>query len=149
MTDIQFYHLFQSLERFLPKLLEKSLQGGFRTRVKLASSDQAEAMNGLLWTYSPDSFLPHGTAKDGYSEAQPIYLTAAHDDPNQADMVIVTDGTALEKDDVVKRLLDIVDGNDEQAVAQACARQQRYQEKGHNVTYVRQMPNGTWEKQPL
>jgi DNA polymerase IIIc chi subunit len=29
------------------------------------SGERAEALAAHLWTYKPDNFLPHGTAKDG------------------------------------------------------------------------------------
>ena len=148
MTDIQFYHLTStSFDRALPKLLEKALQGGFRALVLMASEEKAEAMSNTLWTYDPASFLPHGTAKDGYDMQQPIYLTAQEDNPNQADLLVVTDGSVLELDNSFKRVLDMFDGNDEAAVADARARWKKYQNAGHNVVYVKQSPTGGWEKQ--
>lgn len=145
MADIQFYHLNTPLERVLPKLLEKSYQGGFKTRVKMASEEKAEWMNGMLWTYNPDSFLPHGTSNDGDGANQPIYLTAANDNPNEANLMVVTDGSTAEMNDNVKRVLDIIDSADEQAVESARVRQQQYQAQGHAVSCVRQTATG-WEK---
>lgn len=148
MTDIQFYHLTSTpLERALPKLLEKCLQGGFTTRIKLESDEKAEWMNTLLWIYNPDSFLPHGTAKDGYSEAQPIYLTAGDDNANNADLLIVTDGSTVKPEPELKRMLDVFDGNDEAATAGARERWKHYQDQGHPVVYIKQTPSGSWEKQ--
>jgi DNA polymerase-3 subunit chi len=146
MTDIQFYYLASPLDRVLPKLLEKSLQSGFRVLVKCASGEQAEALNGLLWTYDPDSFIPHGTAKDGHSALQPVYLSAENDNPNASDLVIVTDGSQLEPAAEIKRVLDITDGNDAAAIAQAQQRLADYRAKGHAVSCVRQNASGGWEK---
>jgi DNA polymerase-3 subunit chi len=147
MTDIQFYYLSAPLERVLPKLLEKSLAGGFRARVKFASEEKAENMNTLLWTYNPDAFLPHGTAKDGYGEQQPVYLTAADDNPNRADLIVITDGSKIEEDAGVKRVLDLVESADEAALGSADERQRAYAAQGHSVSCVRQTASGGWEKQ--
>jgi DNA polymerase-3 subunit chi len=147
MTDIQFYHLSAPLERVLPKLLEKSLAGGFRAVVKLPSEEKAENMSALLWTYDPDSFLPHGTAKDGQSEQQPVFLTATDENPNHADLMIVTDGTEPDTGQTIKRVLDLVDGNDAEQVSKAQERQRKYAAAGHNVSCIRQTASGGWEKQ--
>ncbi|MDP6884241.1 MAG: DNA polymerase III subunit chi, partial [Rhodospirillales bacterium] len=75
MTDIAFYHLQRSaLESALPKLLEKTLEAGERAVVMAGSEDRVEALNGVLWTYHQDSWLPHGSARDGHAEAQPVWL---------------------------------------------------------------------------
>jgi DNA polymerase-3 subunit chi len=146
MTAIQFYHLTSPLERVLPKLLEKSLSSGFRALVKLGSEEKAESLSTYLWTHNPDSFLPHGTKKDGNAEAQPIYLTAAEENPNGASLVIITDGSEIEADASLKRVLDIVDARNEAVMQEARARQNKYQAEGLNVSCVRQTASGGWEK---
>jgi very-short-patch-repair endonuclease/DNA polymerase IIIc chi subunit len=75
MTTIQFYHLLSTpLERALPKLLEKAFAGGFKTLLVADSDEHIEQLNQLLWTYDPNSFLPHGSVADGQAERQPILL---------------------------------------------------------------------------
>ena len=66
MSEIRFYHLQRaSLEDTLPVILERAYGRGDRILVMTGSSERAEALAAHLWTYKPDSFLPHGTAKDG------------------------------------------------------------------------------------
>ncbi len=75
--EVLFYHLErQPLERALPALLEKTLAKGWRAVVQAASEERLAALDLALWTYADDSFLPHGTAKTGSADAQPVYLTA-------------------------------------------------------------------------
>ena len=148
MTDIQFYFLAMPLDRMLPKLLEKAFAGGMKTRVKFASEEKAELMNTLLWTYDPDSFLPHGTKKDGNGALQPIYLTASNDNPNAASLVIVTDGSEISADAPPQRAFDIVEAHDEAAMNAAQSRLGQYRQQGHAVSCVRQTPSGAWEKLP-
>ncbi len=75
-AEVLFYHLErQPLERVLPSLLEKMLERGWRAVVQSASRERLEALDLALWTYTDESFLPHGTARDGSAEATPIFLT--------------------------------------------------------------------------
>ena len=95
MTKISFYHLLHTpVERALPKLIEKVLESGARAVIRAGSSERAEALSGALWTYDQDSFLPHGTANDGNPDKQPIWITTEDDNPNGAEILIVTDGAA-------------------------------------------------------
>ncbi|MEO1918979.1 MAG: DNA polymerase III subunit chi, partial [Paracoccaceae bacterium] len=89
MAEVLFYHLTQTpLERTLPELLEKSLQRGWRVLVKGGDADRLAFLDGVLWTYRDDSFLPHGVAGEG-AEHQPIYLTVDDDEPNNADVLFL------------------------------------------------------------
>ena len=95
MTEISFYHLLHTpVERALPKLIEKVLESGARAVIRAGSSERAEELSGALWTYDQDSFLPHGTAHDGNPDKQPIWITTEDDNPNGAEILIVTDGAA-------------------------------------------------------
>ena len=69
---VDFYHLTASpLERVLPSIAEKVLAGGGRLLV-VAEEGLLAALDEQLWTYQPDSFLPHGRA----GENQPVLLSA-------------------------------------------------------------------------
>jgi DNA polymerase-3 subunit chi len=93
MTDVRFYHLTStSLEAALPQMLEKTLERGQRAVVIAGSEERVEALNAHLWTYKDRGFLPHGTAKDGHSEAQPVWLTESDENPNGAQVLFLTDG---------------------------------------------------------
>ena len=93
MTEINFYHLTRSsLEQALPELLDKTLARGWRAVVMAGSQERVEALTQHLWTYRADSFLPHGSKKDGRAEDQPIWLTTDDERPNKADVLFLTDG---------------------------------------------------------
>src|SRR5688500_20282356 len=75
-AEVLFYHLErQPLERVLPTLLEKTLARGWTAVVQSGSEERLQALDTALWTYSEESFLPHGTKKDRHPAMQPIYLT--------------------------------------------------------------------------
>jgi DNA polymerase-3 subunit chi len=146
-TEVYFYHLEQrTLEEVLPTLLERSLERGWRVAVQAASEERVEALNTLLWTYREESFLPHGTARDGSPEAHPIYLTAGDDNPNGARVRFLVDGAALADPSPYARVVCIFDGRDEAAVAQARADWQAAKAKGYAVSYWQQGEGGRWQK---
>lgn len=147
MTEIAFYHLTTTpLESALPKLLEKSSSAGFRAVVVVESDARVEALNQLLWTYDPASFLPHGSAADPFPEQQPIYITANAEAPNHPDLLVVTDNSELEISSKLKKVLDIFDGQDSDALDKARTRWKHYKALGHTVTYYKQTERGSWEK---
>ena len=144
MTTIQFYHLTATpLERALPKLLEKCVSGGFVTQVIAGSDDQVEHLNQLLWTYDPNSFLPHGSAKDGYVSQQPVLLATQVEAENPASILVVTDGSTPEVDRF-ERVLDMFDGSNPQAVEDARKRWAHYKSAGLSLTYMQQTEQGGW-----
>ncbi len=147
MTDIAFYHLQRSpLDHVLPRLLEKTLAAGKRAVVLAGSEDRVESLAMTLWTYHPDSWLPHGTAKDGEAEHQPIWLSPRDENPNGATFLFLTDGMDCDAIDAFERCFDLFDGNDEDALAAARRRWTERKESGHSVTYWQQTEQGGWEQ---
>ena len=146
-TEVYFYHLeSRTLEEVLPTLLERSLERGWRAAVQAASEERVEALDTLLWTYREESFLAHGTARDGAPELQPIYLTAGEDNPNGAEVRFLVDGAELEDAEAYARIVFVFDGRDEDAVAQARAAWQKAKADGYHVSYWQQDPHGRWQQ---
>jgi DNA polymerase-3 subunit chi len=146
-TEVYFYHLeLQSLADALPKLLERSLERGWRAAVQASSEERVEALDTLLWTYRDESFLPHGTARDGRASEHPIYLTAGDDNPNAAQVRFLVDGATLADASPYVRVAYIFDGRDEAAVRSARAAWQEAEMRGDAVSYWQQDENGRWQK---
>jgi DNA polymerase-3 subunit chi len=147
MTEVSFYHLLTTpLDVALPKLLERVLGLGLRAVVINPSPQRVESLNNALWTYDPASFLPHGSSVDGYPAEQPIWLTHQDENPNGAQVVVVTDGASVGDLGRYVRCLDIFNGGDDEAVAAARARYRAALDLGHSLTYYRQTETGGWEK---
>lgn len=145
MTEIYFYHLeSRSLEEVLPPLLERSLERGWRAVVQASSVERVAALDTLLWTYRDESFLPHGTARDGPGNLQPVYLTAEADNPNAAQVRFLVDGAELDDAAPYVRAVFIFDGRDEDAVARARAQWQAAKTQGLGVSYWQQDADGRW-----
>lgn len=147
MAEIRFYHLrATTLERALPLILEKLLALGERVVVVAGSPERVEALNATLWTYSDRSFLPHGSARDGFAEDQPIWLTTEEENPNGAEVLVLTDGATASDIGAWKSAVEIFDGGDEAAVTAARERWKAYKAAGHALTYWRQDDQGRWQK---
>lgn len=147
IPEVLFYHLErQPLERVLPSLLERTLERGWRAVVQAGSPERLEALDAALWTYRDDSFLPHGTAKDGRAEMQPVFLTTGDDSPNAAGVRFLVDGATLASFTGLVRAVYLFDGNDPDAVKQARGEWKRAKEAGCAVTYWQQSESGRWEK---
>ena len=147
MTEIRFYHLQRTrLEDTLPVMLERCYARGERELVMAGSRERVEALAAHLWTYRPESFLPHGTAKDGEAGAQPIYLTAGTENPNSAAVLILSDGATHPAIGDFRLACELFDGHDEEAVTAARQRWQAYKQAGHALTYFQQNDAGKWEE---
>lgn len=147
MTEIRFYHLTRKrLEEALPELLEKCLERGWRAVVMAASDERVEALAQHLWTYRERSFLPHGTARDGEPDAQPIWITAVDEVPNGATVLFLTDGAASASIERYDLVCELFDGRDDQAVAAARGQWRGYKAGGHSLTYYQQSLSGGWDR---
>jgi len=145
LTEIRFYHLLrQPLDEALPALLEKARERGHRIVVQAGSEERVKALDGLLWTYKPETFLAHGSARSGAAEDQPIWLTCMEERPNSADVLILIDGAGADPTPYAL-CCELFDGSDDEAVAGARQRWTEYKAAGHAITYWQQGERG-WEK---
>ena len=151
MTEIWFYQLQrQPLESVLPNLIEKSLEKGWRVAVQARSEERLDALDSWLWTYSDESFLAHGRARDGDGELQPVYLTTGLENPNGAALRLFVDGAEMAPalagpDAAYTRAVALFDGNNAEELAAARAQWKELKDLGFAVTYWQQGANGRWE----
>jgi len=147
MSEALFYHLErQPLERVLPSLVERTLERGWRATVQVGSEERLEALDTLLWTYREESFLPHGTRRDGNPGLQPVYLTTSEENPNGSHVRFLVDGAEAGDLAGYQRVVYLFDGRDEAAVAKAREQWKAAKAAGLEATYWQQSPEGRWEK---
>jgi len=147
LTEIRFYHLTRTpLERALPQLLEKAVADGTRAVVMAGSEERVEALTVALWIYADRSFLPHGNRRDGRPHLQPIWLTTVDENPNDAALLVLTDGAVSERVGQYQRCLDLFDGRDAAAVEAARRRWKSWKEAGHELIYWYQDEEGRWQQ---
>lgn len=149
MSRIDFYHLQkQTLEQVLPKLVEKAYATGKNIKIKVGNEARVEFINSLLWTYSDESFIPHGSKKDGFAKEQPIWLSSEDDNPNQAEMLFLVDGAAIGLSEIknFERIFNIFDGNVEESLQQARLFWKELSATEEEKNYFQQDENGRWNK---
>ena len=145
--QVDFYHLTVTpLERALPQIAEKVVASGGRLLIVSDSEAQRGAIDKLLWTYAPESFLPHGLESDE-GERQPIVLVAHQGNPNGATVRFLVDGVPLPSDAALyDRIVLLFDGNDAEAVEGAREHWRQAKSLGFAATYWQQSEDGRWEK---
>jgi DNA polymerase III subunit chi len=80
-----FYHLTRvPLEKALPSIAERVLANGERLAIVAEDEKLLTRIDALLWSYKPESFLPHGREGD-----QPILLTADPSATNAQNIALI------------------------------------------------------------
>ncbi len=146
MSRIDFYHLTRTtLEEVLPKLLTKAYTQGKRVLLK-TGTEKVEALNTFLWTYDEESFLPHGSRKDGFADEQPIWITDEDNNANKAQFLFLTNGTETKNAESYERIFNIFDGKNTEAVEQARRLWKEYKTADYEMHYWQQSERGGWEE---
>ncbi|WP_157220573.1 DNA polymerase III subunit chi [Flavisphingomonas formosensis] len=90
---VDFYHLAATpVERALPRIAERIVEGGGRLLVVAEERSLLARLDAHLWTYRPDSFLPHGLAGEEGEADQLVLLSNAPVPLNAARAVALVDG---------------------------------------------------------
>lgn len=152
MPEIAFYHhTRRGVDDTLPTLLEKSLARGWRVVVQATNEQRLQRLDAHLWSYRPESFLPHGTKADAASEKQPIYLTCDNDNPNGADIRFFVDGARIAPalagaSAPPQRAALLFDGANDEELANARAQWKELRELGYSLVYHQQRESGGWDE---
>ncbi len=149
MPEFRFHHLERGkLDAALSQLLEAALGEGRRVVVQAGSPEEVAALNERLWTYSDDSFLPHGAKSDGDAEMQPVYLTEEGDNPNGARVRALLSGVdvSLFFKEPYDQILILFDSRDPDALARARAQWTQVKSAGAPQSYWKEGDDGGWVK---
>jgi len=148
MTEVWFYHLERtSLDHALPELLEKTLARGWRASVRATARERVEHLDGWLWSYRDDSFLPHGVDDDPRAERQPVLITLGLENHNAANALFLIDDAEAGDVSGYERCVLLFDGRDEAAVTAARGRWSGFKAAGYEVSYWRQGETSGWRKE--
>ena len=91
--QVDFYHLTATpLDRALPQIAAKVVEGGQRLLIVSAQAEQLAGIDRLLWSYRADSFLPHAQIGAGDDTRQPILIADDVVAANAARHVALVDG---------------------------------------------------------
>ncbi len=118
--------------------------------VRAESSERADALDSLLWTYDESSFLAHAQSGEGDPKRQPVLITVADENPGGANVLFLVGGAEPPAWDSVNDLTRVVlmfDGRDADQLARARAAWKDAKAAGHDATYWKESPSGKFEKQ--
>ncbi|MDC0344695.1 DNA polymerase III subunit chi [Alphaproteobacteria bacterium] len=147
MTQVIFYQLTSlPVERALPKVLEKVIEAGFRVHVLTPDEARTADLNKALWTYHPQSFLPHGSAVEGNPTKQPIWLSHKRDHENGAQVLALVDNVFQDELGAYDKCLYFFSQQYTPGRAKAKEHWQALIQKGYSCTMWLQKATGSWEK---
>lgn len=148
MTEVTFYHLTEtSVEDALPGLVGKAMERGWRVTIQAENEEAAEALDALLWSFDPVSFVPHGRDGDTPEEDHPVFVTSTQENPNRSAMRFVVNRCTLPPDLApFERVALMFDGQDMDVVSDAREKWKQLKTGGHTLAYWKQTPEGKWEK---
>jgi DNA polymerase III subunit chi len=152
-AEIWFYHLERtSVEETLPLLLERCVERSWRAIVRSTEPSRLDSVDTLLWTYKPESWLPHAksTGEEAEDQHQPILLVHPVVADSQvalnAQTLFLLDGADWQGVTGIARIFVIFDGRDEDALTQARSDWRAAKEAGYDRAYWRQSEDGKWTR---
>lgn len=150
MTEVWFYQLqTRPLDQVLPNLIERTLQRGWRAVVQPVTPERLNALDDLLWTFSDESFVPHGSARDGDADLQAVWLTLGDDNSNKAQVRFLLEGAEAAPfvEHGYQRLIIVFDGRDEAFLANAREQWRALRQIKADLAYWSETEGGGWRKQ--
>lgn len=110
MTRVDFYILphDSSHERLLYtcRLIEKVIRQGNRVMV-MVDDDELDTLNDLMWTFKPESFVPHARISDAHPDL-PVIISSNEVESSHHDVMINLQSRLPNQFSRFERLLEIV-----------------------------------------
>jgi DNA polymerase-3 subunit chi len=136
VTQVDFYILptdsSEERLRLACRITDKAVQQGQQVLINTESPAESARLDGLLWTFSQGSFIPHRLIEAATSTkiAEPVLIGCGIAPESQETHVLINlAGTVPEFFDRYQRVAELVDGN-EQRRMQGRERFRFYRDKG-------------------
>lgn len=145
--EISVYQLTTTtVDKALPKLLEKIYEQGKRCHIITNSEEQCRVLNASLWTYSTLAFLPHGCIFDAdlNPKDQPIWLSTTADIQNDAVIMISLQPEFNKSYEAMERMVYLYDIYAD--TKPAFDTLLKHLNDSQVVTVWQQQPDGAWKK---
>jgi DNA polymerase-3 subunit chi len=143
--EVNFYQAAEgNLIPLIIRLLEKVFASGMRCIFHSPLEERIRVIDKTLWTFSTNSFIPHGDGSLGFCDRQPMYLTSGIENPNGASILMLVDTFEHKKLNNFKKALLIFE--EEERVTEAKRLCEALKNNGENVNYWEQIQKG-WKKQ--
>ncbi|CAO4834817.1 MAG: hypothetical protein CNLJKLNK_00790 [Holosporales bacterium] len=141
MTEYSFYALKNTtIEKTLPKLLEKIYNAGLMVHVLCKNDDQLKALDASIWTFSSNAFVPHGSIYDPKDthEEHPIFLSLDQNIVNNATVFLSLQPIPLHGFEKIIYFFDLYQDGAELF--------EKHYQSLPKATYWQQTQTGGWEK---
>lgn len=140
MTQVDFYILKQQEEQdrrvFACRLAEKVVNQGLKIYIHADSEQEAQEMDDLLWSFRPDSFIPHAIVgideELTTDEDIPVFIGFSEEHPSGADLLINLSPDIPSFYEQFSRIAEIVP-NSEDAKSNLREHWKVYKEKGFEL----------------
>ncbi|MGB7300454.1 MAG: DNA polymerase III subunit chi [Burkholderiaceae bacterium] len=132
MTRVDFH--FNTPDKFIYgcRLLRKVLKTGHRAIVYSENNSELTHFDQLLWTFSPQDFIPHVMADNKLADQTPVVLTSNPSQANHHDIIVNLGATTPPDFGRFERLLELVGDNEDDRAA-ARNRWRFYRDRGYPI----------------
>jgi len=143
--QVDFYHLTATpLERALPNIAQRVLGSGERLLIVSENEAQRGAIDRQLWSFTPDSFLPHAQAGAEDDAEQPVLIASEVAPANAAKHVALIDGKWRDDALAFDRAFHFFDGDTVAAAREAW--KALADRDGVERRYWKQDETGRWQQ---
>ncbi len=138
-TQVTFYAVnSDGVLEWATKLIESAFKKQRRVLIFCSTSEDAASMDEHLWSFQPDSFIPHEVALPDSKPTQPqapVLITTAETNLNAASILIQLGPSELEFGLEFNHVIELVNRADEAQLAKSRERFKAWKElsKGHDV----------------
>ena len=103
LSEVYFYHVTrQTVVSALPQLLSKAKDIGWTVFVRGKDQASLKLIDDAIWTFQPESFLPHAVFGSQNSEECDILLGTDEDDSSNSDFLLSLNGALISIEEVSK-----------------------------------------------
>jgi DNA polymerase-3 subunit chi len=136
MPKVNFYLLKQNTDAaraaLACKLAEQQMRLGQRVYLQAASDDDARELDQLLWSFTPESFVPHALAVDAAASAANVVVGAGAIPPATTCVLNLAAGPVAVTDDHLGAIAEFI-LNDDEAKAKSRTRWNHYKQLGYEL----------------
>ena len=137
MTRVEFYIFGETTPGdrlgLACRLSQKAVERGRTLHIHAAGEEQARLLDERLWTFRPESFVPHALAGSDEAEASPVVIGHGADPDGPHDVLINLAGEVPPFFSRYERVIEIVDHDAEQKL-RARDHYRFYRDRGYPLT---------------
>lgn len=111
-----------SVEKTLPRLVEKIYLQRNEVVILTPSKERAFAIDQTLWTYTPLSFIPHGCEyRDCQPNDHPVWITTTLDNINNGKVLVLVDKILVKiPKDLFEKVVILLNEDDHEFAESIC-----------------------------